>query len=1557
MGKTKDSPGETPLAWFLEVTVSRQLFLLGCCLLVGLVGCKPKDKNALLVARETFAELRVVKGQVSITEAGKRARTPYPRERLGEGAELLLEAESLASMRDDHGATWLLAGPAQAKVTKTAVQLMAGKAFVDTQGGPAVSLGTPGGTVEVSEGRSSVTAGTNRAVEAYVLRGSLRHGALRANAGEMLTLRDGQAPHIGRIASWTDWTSGLATADPEPQPAPYGIGTVGARSAGDQGKPRFSLVIQRLDVRVVIDHDFARTEVDETFVNPSSGDVEGLFGFRVPENAVLHQFGVDRDGLLVWGKPEEKRSAAAQYQSNVYAGSTEDPALLEWVQRGVYQARLYPIGAGTSRRVVTRYGEWLARSGEHGERRLYVYPMAATGAEGTLPRIEEMTIRVDWSRAHASRIRAPVGTVLQGKQLIVKAFDLLPKSDLAVELFDAGQSEILAYRAKHALSKSDVPVGAAEDFASKTSAEEPDYVLLPLTPPKAEQVEPGLDLAIVVDSSAANESSAMAVSRSLVDALLAALGPTDRAALFTGDTTLRPVAAESQQLTRLDELRKKAWLAELANAPLGGASDIGTLLAEAAERLEPKRRGAVIYIGDGRPSVGELLPKALHDRLNRLPPTARIFAVGVGSQVNRVLLESLVRGAPLENVQNGYEAAQAALRLLEAANSPAWQNVTLRFAGVDRLLPRSVPVVAAGEPALLVGRVAGPIIGERLEITDAAGTHSIPIRVVALNDDGDLRRRWGEGRLGELLEQHTGRLAIVDLARRYGLLTPWTSLYVATRKEIEAQTHHAIAASDLTPEQQREAQAERLARWRPWNAFGGLFVMRAASPPYAEEVAAVAQPMASSADNKEGGTGTRAKGEEGSMGSPMAKASGRRYAVRGPTDNPDPHAARAAALKEAEEFGMVGLLDNAKKGRADPNAPAAPWGRDTSAGTGEPEPAPAAATADVPTGATDEIANANGLKPGSAGGGKVPRGEGIGLGAVGAGLGLSNTGDVRIAERQQERRKAPARPAGDAIRGDPLASPSMPPSEATAEKQTASAVTRSGFGSGHGRLGGSHSTAAPKAGEEDGRTASTSLATVAAEKRPIRPGTIVAAMPPIAQLTHQLAPCSPASDLPLAERRKLWRERLGGCSTVEAVREVYTSAVRGCEAPGWYERQLLLYAMVDQLSSVKERVRLYQSLLASPTTAEVVYRAILVRINDAAALREFHEALGIKSATPELVDGLMRRANSMADRVRLLRGLVAQWPNDFELMLHLLEAYEDTGEIAGARSLARKLRRRADATSHVRTLVGEFYFRCAGRAGEKNQGLDLEEARRAFGEIVEFAPEDPAARRRLGDLLRAHGWYDEALRQYETLRELLPDDPTVHLLVAAAAQGTGKLEEALRWSEKAAATAAPDGQSDLERAAQAISAAFLAWAGEDAKKAGRQADAERLLLRGRKLAADPAESEGRIRFILTWEHPELRPTLYGLTGSGPVLGRQMSLLGVAEQLASKQESRVEVRLDPDDVKRVARLGAEVVLTAIVADGTPEQSSTRTRLRFGDVAHPKPTIRLAYANGALQEEAF
>lgn len=160
------------------------------------------------------------------------------------------------------------------------------------------------------------------------------------------------------------------------------------------------------------------------------------------------------------------------------------------------------------------------------------------------------------------------------------------------------------------------------------------------------------------------------------------------------------------------------------------------------------------------------------------------------------------------------------------------------------------------------------------------------------------------------------------------------------------------------------------------------------------------------ADQKEGGTGTRAKGEEGSMGNPNTSATNKRYGVQGPADNPDPHLARQAALKEAQEFGMIGLINVGAGG--DPNAPTAPWGREESSGND-----PLSARGNMWGDAIGDAFGAGGLGLSGVGEGGGGRGEGIGLGNIGTLGHGAGTG------------------------------------------------TGQGFGNGHGRLGGAHATKAP----------------------------------------------------------------------------------------------------------------------------------------------------------------------------------------------------------------------------------------------------------------------------------------------------------------------------------------------------------------------------------------------------------------------------------------------------------------------------------------------------------------
>ena len=135
----------------------------------------------------------------------------------------------------------------------------------------------------------------------------------------------------------------------------------------------------------------------------------------------------------------------------------------------------------------------------------------------------------------------------------------------------------------------------------------------------------------------------------------------------------------------------------------------------------------------------------------------------------------------------------------------------------------------------------------------------------------------------------------------------------------------------------------------------------------------------------QGGTGARSKGDEGKMGSQTSNAKNGRYGIEGPKDNVDVRISKAAALRDAAEFGMNGILNAG--GGGDPNAITAPWGGLDTLGKDQ-----KSALGNMWGESINESGGIAGLGLTGVGEGGGGRYEGIGLGSVGtigngAGLG------------------------------------------------------------------------------------------------------------------------------------------------------------------------------------------------------------------------------------------------------------------------------------------------------------------------------------------------------------------------------------------------------------------------------------------------------------------------------------------------------------------------------------------------------------------------------------------
>lgn len=1426
------------------------------------VGCGPAERE-LLPRSLTWAELRTVRRSVTVTPPGEKERSPFPRERLVDGETISVGEEGLAWLRRDAGATLLVRGPAKLVLHADAIELGQGRVFIDTPPGVTQQLLTPSGPLELSHVRASIDVQPAQdATDVYVLAGEVKTAGLEKNpgarAGETLHVQGkaGQAQaKVQAALTWEDWTGGLATTDRTAQPSPFGVGTVGARKPGDQGAPHAPLAIQRVDVRVHIEGDFALTEVDEYFFNSSSEVVEGIYRFRTPEGAVLHRFGVDRNGALVFGRVKEKASAEAQYQSNVYAGSTEDPALLEWDAPGVYRARLYPIKPGETRRVVVQYGEWLSRTGPLGQRRMYVYPMAAEGSEGSLPHIEELTVSIDLEKSGAKEVRAGMAAVREGQTVIVRAQDLTPRADLAVELFDDGAAQTRAYTAPHWIDLESLPPEERSE-ARKRSKTEADYVLVPLRASQLPAPKEGLDLALVIDTSAGTDAGSLSIARAAAAALLEHLGTKDRVIVFAGDAQLTPIVASKSKLSPVDNNLRDEVLSALSARSRGGATDMGAMLAQAAAALDPAgdRRSAIVYIGDGSPTVGELSLAELRERMAKLPRPVRIFAMGIGDTADMGILSGLSRGAFAERVSDAHTASRAALRLLEQAERPALLGTSIDLGpGVERVFPRDLGAVAADETLVMIGRLAeGAKTPTTVKIQSPLGTENQTLLPVSIDDHGDMARRWAMARLFEMIDEGTGRAAIVDLGSRHGIITPATSLYVPTFRE-------------MTGDERDEFEKRRAKARGPGSSYEGkkkgiLDGLLRSQEDKSAPVSVVAAPEPQSADVPK---------------EPMAAAT-----------------AMAAVEERAPPGG----------GKAPEKPILLP---------------PAAQEAPIPKPARQSPAFGGGVKSDAKNAAK-PADRGFYGGSTNGAPPAPTTAAVQ----GQGGEKSGNRLEWD---GDGYLDNSQPPAVA-----------------------GDTTTLTETANTKDsGRFVAD----------PVQRTTISIEL---GEVGHSVRLCGAASRLPLDERIALWNERLASAAgRIDRVAAVYGNALFLCEAPTFRERSRLLSLMLNAVPTVTGRVQLWRLMWNDRGAADVLYRGLVARVKTAEQARELHQALDLKSADPGIIEKLLKESKSPADRVAKLRVLTQQWPDDFELLIKLLYALEDAGDDAGARALARTLRVRPDADARLRTAIGELYLRLAARAEapEQKQSDELE-ARRTFGEIVEFSPDDPTARRRLGDLLRAHGWYADAARQYETLAKLTPDDASVPLLLAASAEGLGKLEEAVKWTEKGAQAGSPDADSGPARIARSIAATYLAWGRIAARDAGKKDEEKALLARtDRVLSAErgsQAKVSAKVRATLMWSHPEFHPTLWSNALGAPMPAPDSDQsLGIAQvMLPERADVFVEIRLEPDELEHAARLSAQAWFTVVFDEAGEGEKIVKMPIRF--VRDGRTTQRFSVTGGQVRE---
>jgi Ca-activated chloride channel homolog len=202
---------------------------------------------------------------------------------------------------------------------------------------------------------------------------------------------------------------------------------------------------------------------------------------------------------------------------------------------------------------------------------------------------------------------------------------------------------------------------------------------------------------------------------------------------------------------------------------------------------------------------------AVFDYIRTQLDDANFFAFGIGSSVNRFLIEGVARaglGEPFI-VTDPAEAAEAAARLRRYIDSPVLTGIDLTFSGFDvyDVEPRSIPDLFASRPIVVFGKWRGAAHGS-IEISGNTGHGAYQTSIAVAPDRSDvshaaLRHLWARTRIANLSDFGPGVpgeprvAALTSLGLTYGLLTRYTS-FVAVH-EIVRTTEGAADVDQPLP--------------------------------------------------------------------------------------------------------------------------------------------------------------------------------------------------------------------------------------------------------------------------------------------------------------------------------------------------------------------------------------------------------------------------------------------------------------------------------------------------------------------------------------------------------------------------------------------------------------------------------------------------------------------------------------------------------------------------------------------------------------------------------------
>jgi Ca-activated chloride channel family protein len=546
----------------------------------------------------------------------------------------------------------------------------------------------------------------------------------------------------------------------------------------------------------------ARVQVHQLFENTGRVPIEAVYVFPASTRAAVHGVRMKIGQRVIEAKIDKKAAARESYEAARREGKRA--SLLEQERPNVFTMNVANIMPGDRIAVEMDYSEMLIPDEAVYE---FIYPTVVGprytgGADPTKDRwMANPHLPAGTPEPYKFDIKVhleagiPIKELASPSHQIAATYGGPARADVRLAVPGGGNRDfVLRYRLSGDKIESGLLLWEGEGGGGRRE----NFFALMMEPPRrptSAQI-PGREYIFLLDVSGSMHGFPLDTAKTLMRNLLGKLRPNDyfNIVLFSGAAHVR--SPQGSIPARPGEIA--AAIADIERVHAGGGTELmgGLELAYKIPKLNNQLSRSVVVVTDGYVGVEAQAFRFIRERLS----AANLFSFGIGSSVNRGLIEGMARAGQGEPfvVLRPEKAAAEAEKLRAYIEQPVLSGINVAFSGFDayEVAPQHLPDLMARRPLVLFGKYRGNA-GGRIEVRGTSGGG--PLRQIVEVRPGDVRaenaalrwlwaRRWVE-LLDDERAMGAGQPAedgITTLGLDYHLLTAFTSFVAIDSQVVNA---------------------------------------------------------------------------------------------------------------------------------------------------------------------------------------------------------------------------------------------------------------------------------------------------------------------------------------------------------------------------------------------------------------------------------------------------------------------------------------------------------------------------------------------------------------------------------------------------------------------------------------------------------------------------------------------------------------------------------------------------------------------------------------------------